>query len=84
MLSPKLATAAPQLDLDDFAQCLDAFRELARMQATGVFGFKGPLRSAYSFTRPYPLATLPVDSEIVDERWEQTHPDLAVESSYFR
>ena len=49
------------------------------MQATGIFGMKGPLRSAFTFTKDYPLATLAIDPEIIDERWEQTHPDLALE-----
>ena len=49
------------------------------MQATGIFGMKGPLRSAFSFTKNYPLATLAVELEILDERWELTHPDLALE-----
>ena len=84
LLSPNLVNAEPQLALEDFEQCLDAFRELARMQATGIFGFKGALRSAYTFTRPYPIATLAIDPEIVDERWEETHRALAVESSYWR
>jgi hypothetical protein len=84
LISPNLAKAEPQLALEDFEQCLDVFRELARMQSTGIFGFKGLLRNAYSFTRPYPIATLAIDPEIVDERWEETHPALAVESSYFR
>lgn len=84
LVSPNLAKAEPQLALEDFEQCRDAFRELARMQATGIFGFKGALRSAYSFTQPYPIATLAIDPEIVDERWEQTHEALVVESGYFR
>jgi hypothetical protein len=84
LVSPNLAKAEPQLALEDFEQCRDAFRELARMQATGVFGFKGMLRNAYSFTQPYPIATLAIDPEIVDERWEVTHPALVVESGYFR
>jgi hypothetical protein len=84
IVSPNLAKAEPQLALEDFEQCREAFREFARMQATGVFGFNGALRSAYSFTRPYPVATLAVDPEIVDERWEATHPPLALESGYFR
>ncbi|HVF71782.1 MAG TPA: PD-(D/E)XK nuclease family protein [Chthoniobacterales bacterium] len=84
LVSPGLAKAEPQLGLEDFEQCRDAFRELARMQATGVFGFKGMLRNAYAFTQPYPIATLAVDPEIVDERWEETHPALVVESGYFR
>jgi hypothetical protein len=84
LVSPNLAKAEPQLALEDFEQCRDAFRELARMQATGIFGFKGALRSAYSFTQSYPMATLAIDPEIVDERWEKTHEALAVESGYFR
>ncbi|MFL6519351.1 MAG: PD-(D/E)XK nuclease family protein [Chthoniobacterales bacterium] len=84
LLSPNVAKAEPQLALEDFEQCRDAFRELARMQATGIFGFKGTLRNAYAFTQPYPIATLAIDPEIVDERWEKTHEALVVESGYFR
>ncbi|HEX4629688.1 MAG TPA: PD-(D/E)XK nuclease family protein [Chthoniobacterales bacterium] len=79
ILSPIIAKPEPQLRVDDFADCGPAFRELARMQATGIFGMKGPLRSAFTFTRDYPLATLSIDPEIIDERWELTHPDLALE-----
>ena len=79
IFSPIVANPEPQLTDDDFADCGPAFRELARMQATGIFGMKGTLRDAYSFTKDYPLATLAIDSEILDERWELTHPDLALE-----
>ena len=79
IFSPVIAKPEPQLRDGDFADCGPAFRELARMQATGIFGMKGRLRDAYSFTKDYPLATLAIDSEIVDERWELTHPDLALE-----
>jgi PD-(D/E)XK nuclease superfamily len=79
ILSPIVAKPEPQLRDDDFIDCGPAFRELARMQATGIFGMKGPLRSAFSFSKDYPLATLSVDPEIIDERWELTHPDLALE-----
>jgi hypothetical protein len=84
LVSPNIAKAEPQLALEDFEQCRDAFRELARMQATGIFGFKGTLRNAYAFTQPYPIATLAIDPEIVDERWEKTHEALVAESGYFR
>jgi PD-(D/E)XK nuclease superfamily len=79
ILSPIIARPEPQLHDDDFADCGPAFRELARMQATGIFGMKGRLRDAYSFTKDYPLATLSIDPEIIDERWEITHPDLALD-----
>ncbi|MEY2528005.1 MAG: hypothetical protein QOJ05_95 [Verrucomicrobiota bacterium] len=79
ILSPIIAKPEPQLRDEDFTDCGPAFRELARMQATGIFGMKGPLRGAFTFTKDYPLATLSVDPEIIDERWELTHPDLALE-----
>lgn len=79
IFSPVIAKPEPQLRDGDFTDCGPAFRELARMQATGIFGMKGPLRSAFSFTKDYPLATLAIDPEIIDERWELTHPDLALE-----
>ena len=79
IFSPVIAKPEPQLSDGDFADCGPAFRELARMQATGIFGMKGPLRGAFTFTKDYPLATLAIDPEIIDERWELTHPDLASE-----
>ena len=79
ILSPIIAKPEPQLRGDDFVDCGPAFRELARMQATGIFGMKGLLRGAFTFTKDYPLATLSIDPEIIDERWELTHPDLALE-----
>ncbi|HEX8490133.1 MAG TPA: PD-(D/E)XK nuclease family protein, partial [Chthoniobacterales bacterium] len=79
IFSPIIARPEPQLGHGDFADCGPVFQELARMQATGIFGMRGPLRSAFSFTKNYPLATLSIDPEIIDERWELTHPDLALE-----
>ena len=79
ILSPAIARAEPQLHDEDFADCGPIFRELARIQATGIFGMKGALRGAFNFTKNYPLATLAIDPEVIDERWELTHPDLAQE-----
>jgi hypothetical protein len=79
ILSPIIARPEPQLRDEDFVDCGPAFRELARMQASGIFGMKGPLRSAFTFTKDYPLATLSIDPEIIDERWELTHAALAWE-----
>ncbi|MEP6809761.1 MAG: PD-(D/E)XK nuclease family protein [Chthoniobacterales bacterium] len=79
ILSPVINRPEPQLHDDDFSECHAAFIELARMQATGIFGMKGSLRGAFTFTKDYPLATLAIDPEIIDERWERTHPDLVAE-----
>lgn len=76
ILSPVIAEPEAQLHDEDFVDCGDAFRELARMQATGIFGMRGSLRGAFSFAKNYPLATLEVDYDLVEERWEKTHPGL--------
>jgi hypothetical protein len=63
----------------DIAAEQDIFAELARMQQSGQFGMHGVLRSAFRFTEDYPLATLPIDPDILEQRWEKTHPSLVRE-----
>lgn len=56
----------------------DAFwAELCRMQETGVFGGRGALRDEFSFAGEYPLATLAIDRDLLEEKWALTHPALA-------
>ncbi|MDP9097874.1 MAG: PD-(D/E)XK nuclease family protein [Verrucomicrobiota bacterium] len=83
LVSPAVKPVAPQLSVEQMDAEADVFRELARMQQTGIFGMYGPLRSAWTFTRAYPLATLAIEQEILDERWELTHPALAKEEEDF-
>jgi hypothetical protein len=78
-VSPAVKPVVPQLSIDQMDAEADVFRELARMQQTGIFGMYGALRSPWTFTRAYPLATLAIEQEILDERWELTHPALAKE-----
>jgi hypothetical protein len=49
------------------------------MQQTGIFGMRGTLRGQFTFTRSYPLATLAVPRDLVEERWEITHEALALD-----
>jgi hypothetical protein len=49
------------------------------MQRTGIFGMYGPLRSAFRFIDPYPLASLAIEQDILEQRWELTHPALVRE-----
>lgn len=79
LLSPLVRPLDPQLAGADIAAETDIFAELARMQKTGQFGMHGPLRSAYRFTDDYPLATLAIDPDILELRWEKTHPQLVRE-----
>ena len=76
LLSPLVRPLEPQISGAAFASEADIFAQLAEMQQTGVFGMHGPLRSAYRFTDDYPLATLAIDPDILEQRWELTHPAL--------
>ncbi|MDP9291117.1 MAG: hypothetical protein M3O82_01995, partial [Verrucomicrobiota bacterium] len=51
--------------------------ELRRMQDTGIFGGRGAIRDEFSFTGDYPLATLPIDRDLAEEKWALTHPAFA-------
>lgn len=79
LVSPVIRTVEPQLSIRDIAAHLDVFEELARMQQSGVFGMYGQLRPAFGYARPYPLATLAIDPDLLDAKWELTHPPLARE-----
>jgi RecB family exonuclease len=79
LLSPLVRPLEPQMDLADLEKEADIFAELARMQQTGTFGMHGPLRGAFRFVEDYPLATLGIDPDILEQRWELTHPALVRE-----
>jgi PD-(D/E)XK nuclease superfamily len=76
LLSPLVRPLDPQISGADFAGEMQIFAELAEMQRTGVFGMHGPLRSAFRFTDDYPLAALAIEPDILEQRWELTHPAL--------
>jgi hypothetical protein len=76
LLSPRIDLDRPQLDVVDLAAHEDFWNELYRMQETGIFGLLGPIRSDFSFAADYPLATLPIDSDFLKEKWSLTHPAL--------
>lgn len=69
----------PQLSISDVAAHEEIFLELARMQQTGVFGMYGQLRPAFGYSRPYPLATIAIDQDALEAKWELTHPALTRE-----
>jgi len=83
LLSPGVKPVSPQLSVGDMDAEADVFQELARIQQTGVFGMRGLLRSDWTFSRDYPLATLAIEQDVLEERWERTHPALAREEEDF-
>jgi hypothetical protein len=47
------------------------------MQETGAFGMRGVMRAEYGRSLELPLATLPVEPDVLEEKWALTHPGLA-------
>src|SRR5213595_708417 len=78
---PSLAVkhVGPQLSIVDLAPHTDVFADLAEMQRTGIFGMKGEVRPAFGYSAPYPLATLQIDNDILEDKWALTHPALVLE-----
>ena len=79
IISLVVKNVAPQLSVAALAPHTDIFADLAAMQRTGIFGMKGEIRPAFGYSAPYPLATLPIDNDIVEDKWALTHPALVLE-----
>jgi hypothetical protein len=79
IISLTVKNVAPQLSVDDLAPHTDVFADLAEMQRTGIFGMKGEIRPAFGYSTPYPLATLQIDNDILEDKWALTHPALVLE-----
>jgi hypothetical protein len=77
ILSLRTDLERPQLAITDLAGDSDFWIELYRMQETGIFGLRGLIRNEFGFNPDYPLATLPIDKEFLDEKWVLTHPAFA-------
>ena len=79
IISLATKNVAPQLSVAELAPHTDVFADLAEMQRTGIFGMKGEIRPAFGYSAPYPLATLPIDNDILEDKWALTHPALVLE-----
>jgi hypothetical protein len=77
ILSLRTELDRSQLEMAALAADSDFWTELYRMQETGVFGLRGLIRNEFGFSPDYPLATLPIDKEFLDEKWVLTHPAFA-------
>jgi PD-(D/E)XK nuclease superfamily len=79
ILSLAVKDVAPQLAITDLESHMDIFADLAAMQQTGIFGMKGDIRPAFGYRATYPLATLQIDNDILEDKWALTHPALVLE-----
>jgi hypothetical protein len=68
-----------QFRLADALAQKDFWKELYRMQETGVFGMHGQIHADYGFAYDYPLATLGIDEELLKQKWAITHPALVLD-----
>jgi hypothetical protein len=78
LLSP-VEQLEPQFHLADVLAQNDFWRELYQMQETGLFGMLGPVHTDFGFVRNYPLATLPIDTDLLKTKWALTHPAFVLE-----
>jgi hypothetical protein len=67
----------PQVSLPDILKANELWKEIARMEKTGIFGMLGEIRSRFEFTGTYPLATLSINKHLLREKWERTHSAFA-------
>ncbi|HEV3243503.1 MAG TPA: PD-(D/E)XK nuclease family protein [Chthoniobacterales bacterium] len=79
IISLAVKNVATQLSVVDLDPHTNVFADLAEMQRTGVFGMKGEIRPAFGYSAHYPLATLPIDNDILEDKWALTHPALVLE-----
>jgi len=79
IVSFAVKNVAPQLPVADLAPHTDVFADLAEMQRTGIFGTKGEIRPNFGFGPTYPLATLQIDPDILEDKWALTHKALVLE-----
>jgi len=80
LLTPTLPLDRPQLTLAQIEAQHRLWHGLSRMQASGAFGMLGELRSEFAFGRVHPLATLAIDTSVLEEKWALTHPEFADDS----
>jgi hypothetical protein len=79
LLSMSMHALSPQLTSDDVANEISVFAELAAMQRTGVFGMRGDIRANFGARATYPLATLQVDVDLLEDKWAIAHPPLVMD-----
>ncbi|MFZ5807515.1 MAG: PD-(D/E)XK nuclease family protein [Verrucomicrobiota bacterium] len=62
---------------EETARLMQNFWEgLASLQERCVFGMRGEIDPEFGIKKYYPLSTLPIEADLSEERWQQTHPLL--------
>jgi len=77
LLTTSLPLDTPQLELADLDALAPLWRGLHAMQERAVFGMRGKWRDEYAFAAGYPLATLAIDGDVLEQKWALTHPEFS-------
>ena len=75
MLRPD-SELSPQIDLESILDLNELWRGLSAIQESGVIGMSGPIYSRFAYVGDYPIATLSISSDILNEKWSKSHPLL--------
>lgn len=67
-----------QLSLENILELGDLWEGLAAIQHSGVFGMTGPIYSRFAFVGDYPIATLSISEDILNAKWNMSHPLLTL------
>ena len=76
LLTRELELERPQVSFPVIEAAREIWENFARLSRSGVFGMRGELRGEFRFQKDYPLATLGLDPDFLDEKWNATHPGL--------
>lgn len=68
-----------ELEAEEAASAGRVWKTLISMQEEVRLGLRGELRPEFSFGSDYPLATLAIDPDLIEERWSLTHPFMGLE-----
>jgi hypothetical protein len=77
LLGPNMSSLS-QVTLKELLELKELWKSLVVMQKSGVIGMCGPLRDNYSFVGNYPMATLPINEEILACKWQLAYPSLPI------
>jgi hypothetical protein len=75
------APLAPQLQIESVLENPALFQGLARLHRDGIFGARPEAESGYGFAPAYPMATRPIEREILDAKWKLVHGETMLEKS---
>lgn len=66
-----------QIHINDVLECNTLFDAINAIYKSGKLGIRNPMEKSYGATSSFPLSTLKIESEIIEKKWNLTHPNLS-------